>query len=372
MSKRVVYADHCATTPLDPAALEAMLPFLRNEFGNPSSLHSWAKVPRVALRNARETIAACIHAKPEQIFFTSGGTEGDNWVVKNAGRKLTITSAFEHHAVLNSCAAVEREGGAVEYLSVGKDGRLSSQLAIGAMVASGEGLVSVMLANNELGTIQNIEMICRGRPSPTWLVHTDAVQALGHIPVDVDNLGVDFLSASAHKFNGPRGVGFLYVRDSDRFQSYIDGGQQEFGRRAGTENVAGVVGMATALKGNCDSLEYNMAYKRHLSDALRTLISERIPSAVFNGNEVALLPGVLSVSFPGRDAEGIMHILDLHGIAVSTGAACDSKNTQISHVLKAIGLPDDVAKGTIRISLDKENTEEDVRLIVEALKIAVR
>ena len=159
MSKRVVYADHCATTPLDPVALDAMLPFLREEFGNPSSLHSWAKVPRVAVRNARETIAACIQAKPEQIFFTSGGTESDNWVIKNAGKKQTITSAFEHHAVLNSCAAVEREGGAVEYLSVGKDGRVSPQLAVEAMLAGGEGLVSVMLANNELGTIQDIGVI---------------------------------------------------------------------------------------------------------------------------------------------------------------------------------------------------------------------
>ena len=337
MSKRVVYADHCATTPLDPVALDAMLPFLREEFGNPSSLHSWAKVPRVAVRNARETIAACIQAKPEQIFFTSGGTEG----------------------------------GAVEYLSVGKDGRVSPQLAVEAMLAGGEGLVSVMLANNELGTIQDIGVICRGRPSSCWRVHTDAVQAVGHIPVDVDGLGVDFLSASAHKFNGPRGVGFLYVRNPDGFRPYVDGGQQEFGMRAGTENVAGIVGMATALKGNCDLLEQNMAYKRHLSDELRAFISEQFPSAVFNGDEKTALPGVLSVSFPGRDAEGVMQILDLRGIAVSTGAACDSKNTQVSHVLKAIGLPDDVAKGTIRISLDKENTEEDVRLIVDALKVAV-
>lgn len=371
MSKRVVYADHCATTPLDPVALDAMLPFLREEFGNPSSLHSWAKVPRVAVRNARETIAACIQAKPEQIFFTSGGTESDNWVIKNAGKKQTITSAFEHHAVLNSCAAVEREGGAVEYLSVGKDGRVSPQLAVEAMLAGGEGLVSVMLANNELGTIQDIGVICRGRPSSCWRVHTDAVQAVGHIPVDVDGLGVDFLSASAHKFNGPRGVGFLYVRNPDGFRPYVDGGQQEFGMRAGTENVAGIVGMATALKGNCDLLEQNMAYKRHLSDELRAFISEQFPSAVFNGDEKTALPGVLSVSFPGRDAEGVMQILDLRGIAVSTGAACDSKNTQVSHVLKSIGLPDDVAKGTIRISLDKENTEEDVRLIVDALKVAV-
>ena len=370
MSRRLVYADHAATTPLCDAAWQAMAPFLREEFGNPSSLHSWARKPRKAVAEARQTIAECIGAQSDEIFFTSGGTESDNWALKTLGRKHIVTSAFEHHAVLNSCLAIAAEGGHVDRVTVRKGGFVNPGEVASATQRGEAGLVSIMLANNELGTIQEVQGISRRINRDKWLMHTDAVQAVGHIPVDVESLGVDLLSASGHKFNGPKGIGFLYVRKAvqgrSEFRPYLNGGQQESGMRAGTENVADIVGMAAALRWNCEHLDENV---NHL-DALKSQFMEDIrsfcPTAHLNAEE-GQLPGFVSIAFPGHSAEGLLHILDLRGIAVSSGAACDSKNTQVSHVLKALYLPEKYASSTLRITFGVENTEEDVTTVVAAL-----
>ena len=371
MSKNLIYADHAATTQLCDAAWAAMTPFLREEFGNPSSLHSRAKTPREAVSAARATIAACIGAEPGEIVFTSGGTESDNWVIKGTGGVLMV-SAYEHHAVLNSAASEESCGRKVVYVRPKVGGYLMPE-TLTKRWEEGIGLVSVMMANNEIGTINPIKLLAEVAHKRGALFHTDAVQAVGHIPIDVRDLGVDFLSASAHKFNGPKGIGFLFIRKGLKLKQLIHGGQQEAGLRAGTENVASIVGMAAALKSNCDQMERNSAHLDALADRLKEGLESVADQIVYPGSGVCdQLPGFVSVSFPGHPAEGLMHMLDLKGIAVSTGAACDSKNTQISHVLKAINAPRVIAESTIRLSLGPENTRQDVDEILTALKILLR
>lgn len=367
-----VYADHAATTPLCDAAWDAMVPFFREEFGNPSSLHSWAKKTREAVWTARETIARCIGAEsPEEIFFTSGGTESDNWVIKGSDGDLMV-SAYEHHAVLNAAASEESRGRKVVYVRPKVGGYLMPE-TLTKRWEEGIGLVSVMMANNEIGTINPIKLLAEFAHKRGALFHTDAVQAVGHIPIDVRDLGVDFLSASAHKFNGPKGIGFLFIRKGLKLKQLIHGGQQEAGLRAGTENVASIVGMAAALKSNCDQMERNSAHLDALADRLKEGLESVADQIVYPGSGVCdQLPGFVSVSFPGHPAEALMHMLDLKGIAVSTGAACDSMNTQISHVLKAINAPRAIAESTIRISLGPENTRQDVDEILTALKILLR
>jgi len=371
MRKPLIYADHAATTSLSKAAFEAMLPFLREEFGNPSSLHSFAKKPREAVSAARETIAECIGAYPEEIVFTSGGTESDNWVIKGSEGGLLV-SAYEHHAVLNAVASEAARGREVVYVRPKVGGCMMPE-ALSKQWTNGIKLASVMTANNEIGTINPIQLLAEAAHKRGALFHTDAVQAVGHIPIDVRETGVDFMSASAHKFNGPRGVGFLYVRKGLSLSTLMNGGQQESGRRAGTENVAGIVGMATALKENCDALERNADRLDALAEMLKEGICRFAKDAYFPGSRLSIqLPGFVCASFPGRSAEGIVHVLDLKGVAISTGAACDSRNTQISHVLKAIRLPRKYAEGTVRISLGNENTSKDVETILSALKVALQ
>lgn len=365
-----IYADHAATTPLMPEALEAMLPFLKEDFGNPSSLHGWAKPVKKAVADARSTIAKCINAEPEEIFFTSGGTEADNWVIKGSSGGLLVSS-YEHHAILNAAASEARKGREVTFVrpKVGNGGGYIMPERLSKVWTDGIGLVSVMMANNEIGTINPIHLLSEFTHKRGALFHTDAVQAVGHIPIDVQEAGVDFLSASAHKFNGPKGIGFLYIRKGAKLESLLNGGQQENGLRAGTENVASIVGMATALKVNCERMDENTAHLENLTLRLRDGIDRIFPKAVYLGDGVAgQLPGFTSVSFPGHPAEGLLHMLDLKGIAVSTGAACDSKNTKISHVLKAVNATNDIAKSTIRITLGRENTIAEVDAIVFALK----
>ena len=370
MMKTTIYADNAATTRLDQQALEAMLPWLQEEYGNASQPYSFSRGPKKALREAREQIAECIHASPEEIFFTSGGTESDNWAIKGCAfadpdHRATITSSFEHHAVLNTCQAIERLGHPVVYLSPTSTGTVLPT-TLENCITDRTRLVSIMYANNELGSIQPIKELCFVAHAHGALFHTDAVQAVGHVPIDVQNLGVDLLSASAHKFNGPKGIGFLYIRKGAAIASFADGGAQEFGRRAGTENVAGIVGMATALKSNCDAQQEN---EHHLRLLERT-VTERLDTAgvryTHNGG-INTLPGLLNLSFPGKSGEAILHRLDLMGICISTGSACDSKSTEISHVLRAIKLDETLALGTVRISLGKNNTIDEAKRIAEAL-----
>ena len=369
--KHYIYADNAATTKLDKDALSAMLPWLAEEYGNASQPYSFARGPKKALADARATIAACINAEPEEIFFTSGGTESDNWAIKGSAfadsdRRATISSTFEHHAVLRSCAAIERLGYPVAYLEPTSEGYIIPS-NLESTITNRTRLVSIMFANNEVGSIQPIKELCMIAHEHGALFHTDAVQAVGHVEVDVKELGVDMLSASAHKFNGPKGIGFLYIRKGVDLKPYSDGGAQESGMRAGTENVASIVGMATALKKNNETMKENHEHINSLEEQLLYKLDDSNISYVRNGGPL-VLPGIMSLSFDGKDGEAILHRMDLMGISISTGSACDSKNTEISHVLHALCIPDSLAKGTIRISLGKDNTQEDIDTIVSSLK----
>lgn len=366
--KKMIYADNAATTRLSQKALESMLPYLQNEYGNASQLYSFARSPKKALKEAREIIANCIGAQPDEIYFTSCGTESDNWVINGAAlQKMPIvTSSIEHHAILRSCETVSKFGCSVTFLPVTHEGTVLPLMAKRAMNSS-KGLLSVMYANNEIGTIQPIKKLSSVAHSKGWILHTDAVQAIGHTVINVRDLGIDMLSASAHKFNGPKGIGFLYKKKDLVWPSFIKGGSQEMGMRAGTENVASVVGMATALEENVVAIKDNETQLAHLEDVLVSALSDLGISFHRNGSLNHMM-GNVSLSFPNHDGESIMHRLDLKGICVSTGSACDSKETQVSHVLKAIGVDESFAKGTIRLSFGKYNTEQDVLEIVNALK----
>ena len=365
--KEYVYADNAATTRLSNKAFECMLPYLQNEYGNASQLYSFARSPKKALKEARQVIANCIGAQPGEIFFTSCGTESDNWVINGAVQQHLpiVTSSIEHHAILRPCESAKRCGCSVSLLPVTKEGIVLSS-SVKEVVHSSCGLLSVMYANNEIGTIQPIKELATIAHENGWLMHTDAVQAIGHTRINVRELGVDMLSASAHKFNGPKGIGFLYIKEGVNWPALIKGGAQENGLRAGTENVASIVGMATALEENVISICENESHLAHLEEILISNLSRSGIAFYRNGAENHI-KGNVSLSFPNWSGESIMHRLDLKGICVSTGSACDSKETQISHVLKAIGLEEMLAKGTIRISLSKYNTEHDMMKIVQVL-----
>lgn len=365
-----VYADHAATTQLDVNAFEAMKPFLLNEFGNASQPYSFARTAKVALKSARATIAKCINAEPEEIYFTSGGTESDNWAIKSTAssygdNRVIITSQIEHHAILHACHAVERMGFPVIYLPVDTGGVVQPDY-LSKYIGDNTRLVSIMYANNEIGTIQPIKALCEIAHSKGAFFHTDAVQAVGHTPIDVKELDIDLLSASAHKFNGPKGVGFLYIKNGTRILPYADGGAQEFGMRAGTENIPSIVAMAVALQKNCNRMEAANNHLIGLENLLISSLKEAGLDFIRNGSKERIL-GNISISFKNSEGEMLLHRLDLMGISVSTGSACDTENTQISHVLEAICVPKEYAKGTIRISLGYENTEDEVSHIVKSL-----
>ncbi len=366
----MIYADNAATTKLDSDAFEAMVPWLLDEYGNASQPYSFSRKPKKALTEARTTNARCINAQPEEIFFTSGGTECDNWAIKGSGfpdsnKRATITSAFEHHAVLISCAAIERLGYPVAYLMPTATGVITHE-SLSNIICDTTRLVSIMFANNEIGTIQPIKDLCDVSHAHGALFHTDAIQAVGHVRIDVQELGIDMLSASAHKFNGPKGIGFLYIRKGTQIIPYIDGGAQESYHRAGTENVASIIGMATALKKNCDCMDGHIVSIRALECQLLSSLTEaRIPYKRNGGENI--LPGLISLSFDGADGEAILHRMDLAGICIATGSACNSESTEMSHVLRAISTDKDIARGTIRISLGHNNTLDDVDKIVHAL-----
>lgn len=373
--KRLIYADNAATTKLDIDAFEAMKPYLLDEYGNASQPYSFSRIPKKALQEARQIIASCINAEPDEIYFTSGGTESDNWAIKGTALwaekcKVIITTAFEHHAVLKACESIERMGYPIVYVTPNSSGYVTKE-ALESIISPHTLLVSVMMSNNEIGTIQPIKELAELAHSNGALFHTDAVQCVGHLPIDVKTLDVDMLSASAHKFNGPKGVGFLYIKRGVEIAPLLNGGSQESGHRAGTENIAAIVGMAVALKKNCAELASNSNYILKLEKALiAALTKEKI---IFQRNgEGTTVPGNISLSFPGYEGETLLHRLDLMGIQVSTGSACDSVNTQISHVLQAIQVAEKAALGTIRISLGKENTLDDIMGIAKALSIIMK
>lgn len=367
----LIYADHAATTPLSPAACAAMQPWLQDKYGNPSALYNLAREPRKAIASARETIAACIGARSEEIYFTSGGTEADNWaligmVFRKPDRcSRIITSSIEHHAILHTCDFLKRIGYDVDLLPVNQSGLILAE-TLEEHLRGEMSLVSIMLANNEIGTIEPIEELAEVAHRHGCLLHTDAVQAVGHIQIDVKNLGVDMLSASAHKFNGPKGTGFLYICDGVMIEPLLHGGAQENSRRAGTENVAGIVGMAVALLEHIEHLEQETAYLQKLTDLLLKVLRNTGLDFIVNGGDNRI-PGSLSLSFKDADGEMLLHRLDLLGTAVATGSACDSKSTVLSHVIGAIGVPDAYAHGTIRITLGMDNTIEQIPALAEQI-----
>lgn len=375
MQKKTIYADNAATTQLNKAAFEAMIPWLTEDYGNASQPYAFSRSPQKALYDARATIARCINALPEEIYFTSGGTESDNWAIKGSAfddpeRRATITSSIEHHAVLRSCEAIEKFGYPVAYLGVTDHGIVTPG-ALESVITNKTRLVSIMYINSEIGTIQPIRELAEIAHSHGALFHVDAVQAVGHIPVDVQALGVDMLSASAHKFNGPKGVGFLYIRKGVRIGRFADGGSQENELRAGTENIAGIVGMAVALEEVCTIIDSELSRLAELRMLLIRRLNEAGIDFIVNGGDAGY-PGTVSLSFKNADGEKILHRLDLQGIYVSTGSACDSVNTQISHVIRALNVPDEYAKGTIRISFGRYNTVDDVESIAVALAKILR
>jgi cysteine desulfurase len=370
---RRAYLDYAATTPLHPEVREAMEPFFGQVFGNPSSIHSFGREARLAVEQARQAVAALIGADPAEIVFTSGGTEADNLAVLGAARlrrekgRKVVVSAVEHHAVLNACRHLERrEGFEVVLLPVDGHGRVNPEELL--RVLDGQTvLVSVMLANNETGTLQPVRELARLCRERGVLFHTDAVQAVGHIPVNVRELGVDLLSLSAHKFYGPKGAGALYVRRGVRLEPLFQGGGQERRIRPGTENVAGIVGLGAA----CRVAAREMAEREARVAALRGRLEEGIrrlfPEARVNGHPEERLPGILNVVFPGVEGEALLLNLDLKGVAASAGAACSAGSVEPSHVLLAMGLSEDLAHGAVRFSLGRESREEDVEHVLEVL-----
>jgi cysteine desulfurase len=372
MSDDTIYLDHAATTPVDPRVLEAMIPFFTEQFGNPSGLYGLGRAARQALDAARGAVAGIFHAKPSEIIFTSGGSESDNAAIKGvawAGRERgnhIVTTAIEHHAVLHSCEWLERFGVETTFVPVGSDG-LVDPAAVEAAIRPTTVLVSVMHANNEIGTIQPLRAIADIAHAHGVVVHSDAVQSCGHLDIDVEALGVDLLSLSAHKFYGPKGVGALYARRGIGWLPVQQGGGQERNRRAGTENVAGVVGLARALEIARDAGDQECARLSVLRDRLIQGILATIPGARLNGHPTMRLPNNVNVSFEGVDGESILLNLDIHGIAASSGSACTAGSIDPSHVLVALGLPHDLATGAVRFTLGRGTTGDHIDRVLATL-----
>lgn len=371
-----VYADNAATTQMSENVLKAMMPLLTDIYGNPSSLHSIGQVAKEYLENARETVADCIGADPKEIYFTSGGSEADNQAIRSAayigarkGKKHIISSKFEHHAVLHTLDALKKEGFTVTLLDVYSNGVVKPEDVENA-ITDETCLVTIMTANNEIGTIQPIAEIGKICKEKGVLFHTDAVQAVGHIPVNVKDMNVDMLSVSAHKFHGPKGVGFLYARKGILLTNIIYGGAQERSKRAGTENMASIVGMATAIKEATDHLEENAAkvtaMRNRLIDGLKGIERSRI-----NGDLEHHLPGTLNMCFEGIEGESLLLLLDAKGICASSGSACTSGSLDPSHVLLSIGVPVEIAHGSLRLSISEYNTMEQMDHIVESVPVVV-
>lgn len=367
-----IYADNAATTALSPEVLQDMMPYLTTVYGNPSSMYSIGSEAQKAVELARVDVAEAINALPREIFFTSGGSESDNWAIKGVARALKakgknhiITSAFEHHAVLHTCDALKKEGFEITLLDVHSDGLVRPE-ELEAAIKDTTALVSIMYANNEIGTIQPIEelgAVCRRHGV---LFHTDAVQAMGNVPIDVKKQNIDLLSMTAHKLHGPKGCGVLYIRQGVRPQILIDGGAQERGMRAGTENVAGIVGLASAVKRAKATMEQRTERLTGLRNRLIDSLS-KIERSRLNGDREKRLPGNINMCFEGIEGEALLLRLDLMGICASSGSACTSGSLDPSHVLLAIGLPHEIAHGSLRLSFSDETTEEDIDYIAKCV-----
>ena len=369
---KTIYVDNAATTQVSEVARNAMLPLLGELYGNPSSLHHLGQRAKEVLEDARERVAACIGAAPNEIYFTSCGTEADNQAIISAayngakkGKKHIISSKFEHHAVIHTLEKLKKDGFEITLLDVYKEGVVRVD-DLKAALRDDTALVTIMMANNEVGTIQPIKELAAVCKEKGVTFHTDAVQAAGHIKVDVNELGVDMLSVSAHKFHGPKGVGFLYCRKGVPLQVFIEGGAQERNRRAGTENMAGIVGLAAAFEDACKNLDKNIAHITKLRDKLIDGVKD-IELSMVNGDLERHLPGTVNMCFEGIEGEGLILLLDQKGICSSSGSACTSGSLDPSHVLLAMGVPVEVAHGSLRISFSEYNTEEEVQFIIDSI-----
>jgi cysteine desulfurase len=372
-----IYLDNAATTAVDKRVLETMLPYYSDIFGNPSSPYSYGQEAKKAIEEAREKVAKALGADSEEIYFTSGGSESDNWALKGVAYALKdkgnhiITTEIEHHAVLNTCRYLEKEGFKVTYLPVDEYGLVKPE-DLKKAITDKTILVSIMFANNEIGTIEPIEELVKIAHEKNVYFHTDAVQAVGNIPIDVKKLDVDLLSLSAHKIYGPKGVGALYIKKGVKIHSFIQGGTQEKNRRAGTENVPGIVGLGEAIELITKNLDCHMNKLTFLRDKLINGILEKIPYVRLNGHPTKRLPGNVNVSFEFIDGESLILNLDMAGICASSGSACTSGSLEPSHVLLAIGLSKELARGSLRLTIGKDNTEEDIDKVLEALPQIVK
>lgn len=370
--KKTIYVDNAATTAMNDVAINAMADYYKNVYGNPSSLHTVGQIAKEALEENRARVAKCINADAGEIYFTSGGSEADNQAIRSAAangakrnKKHIVTTAFEHHAVLHTLKKLEREGFEVTFLDVHENGIVTAD-EVKAAIRPDTALVTIMFANNEIGTIQPIKEIGAVCRENKVVFHTDAVQAVGHVPVDVKDMNIDMLSLSAHKFHGPKGVGALYVRKGVPINAFIEGGAQEKGRRAGTENLAGIAGMAAALEYACKTMNKVSAHEIKLRDRIAKEL-KKIPHSKINGDMKNHLPSVLNMCFEGIEGESLLLMLDDEGVCASSGSACTSGSLDPSHVLLALGLPHEVAHGSLRISLSEDNTESDADTIIKVV-----
>lgn len=371
--EKLIYLDNAATTKTAPEVVEAMLPYFTEHYGNPSSIYQFAAANKEVIDKSREKIAGMLGAKREEIYFTAGGSESDNWALIAAAEayagkgKHIITSKIEHHAILHTCEYLEKKGYEVTYLDVDEEGMVSPE-QLRASIREDTILISVMFANNEIGTIQPIGELGEIAHEHGILFHTDAVQAFGHVPIDVDSLHIDMLSASGHKFNGPKGIGFLYIRKGVKIRSFIHGGAQERKRRAGTENVPGIVGIGVAAERAARTMEERTRKEKELRDYMISRIESEIPYCRLNGDCTMRLPNNVNFSFRFVEGESLLIMLDMKGICASSGSACTSGSLDPSHVLLAIGLPHEIAHGSLRMTLSEEISREDADYVVDALK----
>lgn len=374
---KLVYMDHSATTAMSQEVLNSMLPYFCENYGNPSSIYSIGRANRIAIEEARKTVAKCIGASEKEIFFTASGTESDNWALRGVAKAISIkgkhiiTSKIEHPAILETCKDMEKQGYEVTYLPVDSDGIVDIEM-LKKSIRKDTVLVSIMTANNEIGTIQPVAEIGKICKDAGVYFHTDSVQAIGNMHIDVKEMNIDLLSISGHKFYGPKGVGVLYVRKGTKIAPFITGGHQESGKRAATENVAGIIGLATAIKIATDNIDVNRNKLISLRDYLIQRIENEIPYVKLNGHRTNRLPGHVNFSFQYIEGESLLLMLDMNNIAASSGSACTSGSLDPSHVLLAIGLPHEIAHGSLRLSMGVENTKEDVDYVVEKLVMIVQ